>query len=217
MAGIRIRQYVDRPGLCADQSDAAGGHAGAAGVRKAAPAAAADGRATQAASPTSMSIRSIWRSSARPWPRSSTTTALRSARSCRSTASRWPARPEPRRCSDSASAGTKRNWALRDHALFIAFAPADKPRYAIGCIIEHGGFGASAAAPIVRDSMTYLFDQQKALEALAPLEEAMGRHAGRAQRSSAARGASRPPRSCRPAHDHAPQSSRGRSRGCHGA
>ena len=29
-------------------------------------------------------------------------------------------------------------WALRDHALFIAFAPADKPRYAIGCIIEHG-------------------------------------------------------------------------------
>jgi len=65
-------------------------------------------------------------------------------------------------------------WALRDHALFIAFAPADKPRYAIGCIIEHGGFGASAAAPIVKDSMTYLFDQQKALEALAPLEEQWG-------------------------------------------
>ena len=72
---------------------------------------------------------------------------------------------------------------MRDHALFIAFAPADKPRYAIGCIIEHGGFGASAAAPIVRDSMTYLFDQQKAMAALAPLETAMGRHAGRAQRA----------------------------------
>jgi penicillin-binding protein 2 len=66
------------------------------------------------------------------------------------------------------------NWALRDHALFIAFAPADKPRYAIGCIIEHGGFGASAAAPIVRDSMTYLFDKQKAFAALAPLEEQWG-------------------------------------------
>ena len=65
-------------------------------------------------------------------------------------------------------------WALRDHALFIAFAPADKPRYAIGCIIEHGGFGASAAAPIVKDSMTYLFDQQKAWAALAPLEEQWG-------------------------------------------
>jgi penicillin-binding protein 2 len=70
--------------------------------------------------------------------------------------------------------GHQSNWALRDHALFIAFAPADKPRYAIGCIIEHGGFGASAAAPIVRDCMTYLFDRQKALEALAPLERQWG-------------------------------------------
>jgi penicillin-binding protein 2 len=58
--------------------------------------------------------------------------------------------------------------------LFIAFAPADKPKYAIGCIIEHGGFGASAAAPIVRDTMTYLFDRQKAYAALAPLEEQWG-------------------------------------------
>jgi penicillin-binding protein 2 len=70
--------------------------------------------------------------------------------------------------------GHQSNWALRDHALFIAFAPADKPRYAIGCIIEHGGFGASAAAPIVRDTMTYLFDKQKALQTLAPLEEQWG-------------------------------------------
>jgi penicillin-binding protein 2 len=70
--------------------------------------------------------------------------------------------------------GHQSNWALRDHALFIAFAPADKPRFAIGCIIEHGGFGASAAAPIVRDAMTYLFDQQKAMDALAPLEKQWG-------------------------------------------
>jgi len=70
--------------------------------------------------------------------------------------------------------GHQGNWALRDHALFIAFAPADKPRYAIGCIIEHGGFGASAAAPIVRDTMTYLFDQQKAFQALEPLEQQWG-------------------------------------------
>jgi len=70
--------------------------------------------------------------------------------------------------------GHQSNWALRDHALFIAFAPADKPRYAIGCIIEHGGFGASAAAPIVRDSITYLFDQQKAMDALTPIEKELG-------------------------------------------
>ena len=70
--------------------------------------------------------------------------------------------------------GHQSTWALRDHALFIAFAPADKPRYAIGCIIEHGGFGASTAAPVVRDSMTYLFDQKKAFEALEPLEKQWG-------------------------------------------
>jgi penicillin-binding protein 2 len=70
--------------------------------------------------------------------------------------------------------GHQGNWALRDHALFISFAPADKPRYAIGCIIEHGGFGASAAAPIVKDTMTYLFDKQKAYAALAPLEQQWG-------------------------------------------
>ena len=70
--------------------------------------------------------------------------------------------------------GHQSNWALRDHALFVSFAPAVAPRYAIGCIIEHGGFGASAAAPIVRDCMTYLFDQQKAMEALAPIEKQLG-------------------------------------------
>lgn len=70
--------------------------------------------------------------------------------------------------------GHQSNWALRDHALFVAFAPADKPRYAIGCIIEHGGFGASAAAPIVRDCMTYLFDAQKATDTLAALETQWG-------------------------------------------
>jgi penicillin-binding protein 2 len=70
--------------------------------------------------------------------------------------------------------GHQSNWNLRDHALFIAFAPADKPKYSLGCIIEHGGFGASAAAPIVRDVMTYFFDKQKAWDALAPLEKQWG-------------------------------------------
>ncbi|WP_310530607.1 penicillin-binding protein 2, partial [Novosphingobium sp.] len=70
--------------------------------------------------------------------------------------------------------GHQSTWALRDHALFIAFAPIEQPRFAIGCIIEHGGFGASAAAPIVRDAMTFLFDEQKALAALAPLEQQWG-------------------------------------------
>jgi penicillin-binding protein 2 len=39
---------------------------------------------------------------------------------------------------------------LRDHALFIAFAPAESPKLAVAVLVENGGFGASAAAPIAR-------------------------------------------------------------------
>jgi penicillin-binding protein 2 len=39
---------------------------------------------------------------------------------------------------------------LRDHALFVAFAPADNPKLAVAVLVENGGFGASAAAPIAR-------------------------------------------------------------------
>lgn len=39
---------------------------------------------------------------------------------------------------------------LRDNALFIAFAPAEDPRIAVAVVVEHGGSGASAAAPIAR-------------------------------------------------------------------
>ena len=38
----------------------------------------------------------------------------------------------------------------RDHALFVAFAPYKDPRYAISVLVEHGGSGSSAAAPIAK-------------------------------------------------------------------
>jgi penicillin-binding protein 2 len=44
---------------------------------------------------------------------------------------------------------------FRDHALFIAFAPADNPRIALAVIVENAGFGARAAAPIARKMMDY--------------------------------------------------------------
>jgi penicillin-binding protein 2 len=44
-------------------------------------------------------------------------------------------------------------WERRDHALFVAFAPADNPRFAISVIVEHGGGGSAVAAPIARDIM----------------------------------------------------------------
>ena len=52
-------------------------------------------------------------------------------------------------------AGVVRNedlpWERRDHALFVNFAPFDKPRFAVAVVVEHGGGGSSVAAPIARD------------------------------------------------------------------
>jgi penicillin-binding protein 2 len=42
-------------------------------------------------------------------------------------------------------------WNRRDHALFVGYAPFDAPRYAIAVVVEHGGGGSTAAAPIARD------------------------------------------------------------------
>jgi penicillin-binding protein 2 len=44
---------------------------------------------------------------------------------------------------------------LRDHALFVAFAPADRPRIALAVLVENGGFGAQSAAPIARQVLDY--------------------------------------------------------------
>jgi penicillin-binding protein 2 len=44
---------------------------------------------------------------------------------------------------------------LRDHAWYIAYAPADHPRIALAFLVENGGFGAQAAAPIARDVFDY--------------------------------------------------------------
>jgi len=45
----------------------------------------------------------------------------------------------------------ERPWEERDHALFVAFAPVSKPRYAIAVLVEHGGGGSAVAAPIAHD------------------------------------------------------------------
>ncbi len=53
------------------------------------------------------------------------------------------------------AAGVTKNeqlpWNRRDHALFVAYAPFDNPRYAVAQIVEHGGGGSAVAAPIARD------------------------------------------------------------------
>ncbi len=84
-------------------------------------------------------------------------TGARSVRGRRST--RAAARPARRR-----SIAMKQNEKYdekkvaerhRDHSLFIAFAPAESPKIALAVIVENGGFGARAAAPIARTVFDY--------------------------------------------------------------
>jgi penicillin-binding protein 2 len=90
------------------------------------------------------------------------------------------------------AAGVTRNdqlpWNRRDHALFVAYAPYDAPRYAIALVVEHGGGGSATAAPPARDILlralygdlpplaAYPADQRGAIEemlrGLAPLPAA---------------------------------------------
>ena len=49
---------------------------------------------------------------------------------------------------------------FRDHALFIAFAPVEAPRIAIAVIVEHGGAGSKAAAPVARATLDAWLDQE---------------------------------------------------------
>ena len=67
-------------------------------------------------------------------------------------------------------------FKLRDHALFQGFAPFDNPRYAIACILEHGGHvnRIEDAPMIAADTMTFLFDPAKAMEKLETIEKDWG-------------------------------------------
>jgi penicillin-binding protein 2 len=57
------------------------------------------------------------------------------------------------------AAGVTKNeqlpWNRRDHALFVCYAPYDKPKYAVAQVVEHGGGGSAVAAPIARDILLF--------------------------------------------------------------
>lgn len=53
-------------------------------------------------------------------------------------------------------------WELRDHALFVSYAPAAKPKYAMATVIEHGGGGGSVAAPLSRTIMDLVMERDPA-------------------------------------------------------
>ena len=57
-------------------------------------------------------------------------------------------------------------WERRDHALWVNFAPFENPRFAVSVVVEHGGGGSTAAAPIGRDiTLQALYDGEPPLEA----------------------------------------------------
>lgn len=91
-----------------------------------------------------------------------------------------------RRITAGARGGAGVPWRFRDHALFIAFAPVETPRYALGIVVEHGIGGSKAAAPIARDVLTYIYDRPQAEATLATLEETRRRAAAAAEQAAAA-------------------------------
>tara|TARA_B110000438_G_scaffold259664_1_gene269224 strand:- start:384 stop:968 length:585 start_codon:yes stop_codon:yes gene_type:complete len=52
----------------------------------------------------------------------------------------------------------------RDHALYVAFGPYKNPRYALSIVIEHGGSGSSAAAPIAKKLFKLILDRHEVRE-----------------------------------------------------
>ena len=52
----------------------------------------------------------------------------------------------------------------RDHALYIAFGPYKNPRYALSIIVEHGGSGSKAAAPLAKKLFKLILDRHELRE-----------------------------------------------------
>lgn len=67
-------------------------------------------------------------------------------------------------------------FRLRDHSLYVCFAPSDRPKYAMSVVLEHHGHtnALTDAKVVARDVMTYMFDRQKAMATLEELEPSWG-------------------------------------------
>lgn len=72
--------------------------------------------------------------------------------------------------SAKGAASKGNEYRYRDHALFVGFVPKDNPEIAIAVVVEHGGHGSSAAAPVARKVIDAYF-QQKSNPAGRPGEE----------------------------------------------
>jgi penicillin-binding protein 2 len=59
-------------------------------------------------------------------------------------------------------------WEYRPHALFVAYAPYDNPRYALSVVVEHGNAGAAAAAPLAKEIMLTTLRRDPASRTMPP-------------------------------------------------
>jgi penicillin-binding protein 2 len=59
----------------------------------------------------------------------------------------------------------------RDHALYVAFGPYQNPRYAVSIIVEHGGSGSSAAAPMATKLFKLIVDRHQYRKQLPDFKE----------------------------------------------
>jgi len=70
-------------------------------------------------------------------------------------------------------------WEFRPHALFVAYAPYDAPRYAVALVVEHGNAGADVAAPLARDIMVDTLNRDPANRREGPAQRVAERDAPR--------------------------------------
>lgn len=68
--------------------------------------------------------------------------------------------------NDNRGTGEHYRWEEKDHALFVCYFPAKQPRYAIACVIEHGGSGGKTAAPLVREVIKDVVDYDQRVSQL---------------------------------------------------
>ena len=85
-------------------------------------------------------------------------------------------------------------YQYKDHGLFVAFAPFDKPEIAVAVVVEHGGGGGAVAAPIAGKILRSYFDLQKPpapkpQSAEEPLEEPLEEATGKKQEHQEKQGA----------------------------
>ena len=59
-------------------------------------------------------------------------------------------------------------WKYRDHGVFVGYAPADNPKYGVAVLVEHGGGGSKAAAPIASKILLEAVKLDSALHGIEP-------------------------------------------------